>query len=135
MNVKLVGLAMIHKDGNVLIGQRKTKDEFVEYLTWVFPGGEFKTMNFESELKETVKEECGLDIKINSLLFARKYPDAKIPIVVFYFDCSASGGTEVAGGDLNELKWVPGTSVTKYFTTSTSDRVMEFLKHMEDNKL
>jgi len=135
MEIKLVGLAIIHKEGKVLIGQRKEKDEFVEHLSWVFPGGEFATKDFEKELIQTVKKECGLDIKINNLIFARKPSEASIPMVLFYFDCSPIGGQESPEHDLNKLEWIPATLVAKYFSTSVADRIMEFLKNVEDNKL
>ncbi len=130
----LIGLAIIHKDGKVLIGARKEKDEFVEHLSWVFPGGRFESLDLENEIKKTIKEEAGLDVSVNGIASARKIPEAKIDIVAVYFDCAAEG-EEKAGGDLKELKWVPATSVTEYFTTSVSDEVMRYLKNIEESKL
>jgi len=134
MDVLTVGLAIIHKNGNVLIGCRKEKDEFVEHLTWVFPGGKLESLNFEKEIKKLAKEETGLDINFNKIIAVRKTPDAKINIILIYFDC-VSKGIEKPGGDLKELKWVPATSVCKYFTTSVMNEVMIFLKEIEDKKL
>ncbi len=129
----LIGLAIIHKDGKVLIGARKEKDEFVEHLSWVFPGGKIGSLDLESEIKRIVKEEAGLDVSVNGIVSARKIPEAKIDIVAVYFDCEAQG-MEKAGGDLKELKWVPATSVTEHFTTSVSDEVMGYLNRIEESK-
>jgi len=134
----LIGLAIIHKDGKVLIGARKEKDEFVEHLSWVFPGGKIASLDLENEIRKIVKEETGLDVSVNGIASARKIPEAKIDIVAIYFDCAAQGKEqeeEKAGGDLKELKWVPATSVTEYFTTSVSNEVMGHLKRIEENKL
>ncbi|MFZ3077624.1 MAG: NUDIX hydrolase [Candidatus Aenigmatarchaeota archaeon] len=130
----LIGLAIIHKNGKVLIGARKEKDEFVEHLRWVFPGGKIVCADLESEIKKIAKEETGLDVSVNGIASARKIPEAKIDIVAVYFDCAAEGD-EKAGGDLKELKWVPATSVIEYFTTSVSNEVMAYLKRIEENKL
>jgi ADP-ribose pyrophosphatase YjhB (NUDIX family) len=134
-SIKFVAVGIIHKNGKVLIGKRKSKDEFVEHLQWVFPGTEFKSMEVVEALKIAVKEETNLDIKVKNLLHARKSPEAKIDIVLLYFDCAPLSGKEAAGGDLKELKWVPANAVFDYFTTSVSDVVMRFLKEVEDKNL
>jgi len=134
MDVLTVGLAIIHKNGNVLIGCRKEKDEFVEHLTWVFLGGKLESLDFEKEIKKTVKEETNLDIDVNRVIAARRMPESSINAILIYFDC-VGDGIEKAGGDLKELKWVPATSVLKYFTTSVMNEVMIFLKEIEDKKL
>lgn len=129
----LIGLAIIHRDGKVLIGARREKDEFVEHLSWVFPGGRIGGADLESEIKRIAKEEAGLDISVNGIASARKIPEAKIDIVAIYFDCAAQG-TEKAGGDLKELKWVAATGVTEFFTTSVSDEVMGYLRRIEESE-
>ncbi len=131
--ILLIGLAIIHRNGKVLIGARKEKDEFVEHLSWVFPGGKMQSLDLENEIKRIAKEETELDVSVNSIVSARKIPEAKIDIIAVYFDCAAEG-EEKAGGNLKELKWVPATSVTEYFTTSVSNEVMAYLKHIEENK-
>jgi len=134
MDVLTVGLGIVHKNGNVLIGCRKEKDEFVEHLTWVFPGGKLESLDFEKEIKKIVKEETNLDIDANRIVAARRMPESNINAILIYFDCIGEG-IERAGGDLKELKWVPATSVCKYFTTSVMNEVMIFLKEIEDKKL
>jgi len=136
MEFLTVGLAIIHRKGNVLIGKRKEKDELVEHLTWVFPGGRLGSLDFEREIKEIVKLETGLEINVKAIVATRKTPDANLEsnIILIYFDCTSSG-SERAGGDLKELEWMPASSVCEYFTTSVMNEVMSFLKNIEVNKL
>jgi ADP-ribose pyrophosphatase YjhB (NUDIX family) len=132
--IKLIGLGIIHEEGKVLIGKRKDKDEFVESLTWGFPGGEVGG-NIEESLKRIIKEETKLDVEIKELVYVRKPPEPKISIVLFYFDCIPTNRDEKAGGDLVELMWIKPTSVREFFTTSLSDKVMELLRSIEEKKL
>lgn len=128
--VLVVGLGIIAKDGNVLIGQRKDPDPYVKELSWVFPGGRFNSLDFENELTETIKRETGLQIFINQLIHARLIPDSpekKFKIIALYYHCTPVSGKEKAGGSLNKLEWVPAMKVFHYFTTSTADEVVAFL--------
>ncbi|MFH1473820.1 MAG: NUDIX hydrolase [Candidatus Aenigmatarchaeota archaeon] len=134
MEFMVVGLAIIHKNGNVLIGNRKEKDKFVEHLTWVFPGGKLESLDFEREIKEIAKRETGLDIDVKRIIAARIMPESSINAVIVYFECTGKG-IERAGGGLKELKWVPATSVCNYFTTSVMTEIMDFLKNIENNKM
>jgi len=87
----IVGLAIIVKDGKVLIGARKERDLNVENLSWVFPGGRMESLDFASEIKREVKEETGLDVRVKSLVAARVHPDSgfkPVQIVAMYFYCA-----------------------------------------------
>jgi len=134
--VIIVCLAIIERYHKILIGARSEKDKWVENLTWVFPGGRIRSLNFEKQLKREVKKETNLNIKIKNLVSARIHPDSgfkDIQIVALYFHCKAKRGKELPGGDLSELKWVKPSDVFKYFTTSTSDEVTQFLHVLEKN--
>jgi len=131
----VIGLGIVVKNGKVLIGGRKGKDEWVENLTWVFPGGRMDSLNFEKAVKREVKEETGLRVKVENLVAARIHPDSgfkSVQIVALYFHCSPiSDRKEKPGGDLSQLKWVKPTDVFKHFTTSTCDEVTKFLVTLE----
>jgi ADP-ribose pyrophosphatase YjhB (NUDIX family)/Arc/MetJ-type ribon-helix-helix transcriptional regulator len=133
--VLIAGVGIIaNSNGKVLIGLRNTKDKWVENLTWVFPGGKMESLDFEKNVKKKIKEETGLEVKVNSLVASRIHPDAgfkEIQIVIFYFYCTAISGQAKPGGDLVKIKWVRPTSVFKYFTSSTSDDVTKFLYTLE----
>jgi ADP-ribose pyrophosphatase YjhB (NUDIX family) len=131
----VIGLAIIVNDKKVLIGARKEKDEWVENLTWVFPGGQFETLDFENNIVHTVKQKIGLNVQVQSLISARIHPDSgfkPIQIVALYFYCTPIKNTKVRPGEeLKELQWVKPLDVFKYFTTSTNDEVTKFLAMIE----
>ena len=124
--------------GEVLIGARSKKDEWVENLSWVFPGGKLKNLEIEQEVKRLVREETGLVADVKQLIAARVHPDSgfkKVQIVALYFHCTVENDKKIkVGGSLNKLKWVKPLDVFKYFTTSTCDEVTKFLTMLEKEK-
>lgn len=136
LDIITVAVALIINDkGQILIGERKAKDKWVNYLTWVFPGGRLESLDFEKEIQREIKEETGLDVHVNTLVDSRIHPDSgfkRTQIVILYFYCTPqSKNKPKPGGDLKKLKWVKPSGVFGYFTTSTSDEVTKFLHSME----
>jgi len=126
----VIGIALISRSGKVLIGLRKTTDRYVKNLSWTFPTGKFYTLDFESELKKSVKIEVGLTAKVFRLIHARLIPDSpgkKVRIVALYYHCKTIPAKPKPGGDFKQLKWVPAADVTRFFTTSVADEIMNFL--------
>jgi len=135
LDVIVVGLGIVAKNGKVLIGQRSKKDPWVENLTWVFPGGQMHTLHFGDELKKSIQIETGLDIEVKSLVTSRIHPDSgfkNVQIITLYFYCQPlPDGKETAGKKFKKLKWVKPSDVFKYFTTSVSDETTRFLMMLE----
>ncbi len=135
----IVGLAMITKNGKVLIGKRGEKDPNIRNLTWVFPGGRIETLNFSRDVTDRIKEETGLNVKVGKLIHARVHPDnlnKNLNIVALYFHCEVVSGKEKPGArsgsvPLTQLRWVKPMDVVRYFTASTADEVMRFLASVE----
>jgi 8-oxo-dGTP pyrophosphatase MutT (NUDIX family) len=137
--VIIIALAIIEDNGKILIGAREGKDQWVDNLTWVFPGGKMDTLDFNAEIVKEVEEETGMKVKPLNLVAARVHPDSgfkDVQIVALYFHCKLLNGKQkkIPGGDLTKLKWVKPTEVFKYFTTSTCDDVTKFLAVMEKSK-
>lgn len=128
-------LAIIHKDGKILIGRRED-DPYIKELTWCFPGGRpTYDKPLEESLKEEIKKKTNLDIKVKKLIFARTYPEKREFLSLYYlceyYLCEPVEGIEKPGEKFKELKWVKPTEVTKYFTTSIDPFILEFLKKLE----
>lgn len=125
-------LAIIYKDGKILVGKRKGTDPYIKELTWTFPGGRlYHTKSLEDSLKAEVKKKTNLDVEIKKLVFARVWPEKKEFLLLYYY-CEPTGGTEKAGEKFTEIKWVKPTEVTEYFTSSVDLEIMEFLRQLEE---
>ena len=133
--VIIVGLGVIIKDGRLLIGARKEKDRWVENLSWVFPGGQLKTLDFADELKRTILAETGLGVRVKSLIASRIHPDSgfkDVQVVALYFYVEpVTEKKEKAANGLAKLKWIKPSDAFKHFTTSVTDEVTKFLMMIE----
>lgn len=132
-NFTVIVLGIVYHKGKVLIGRRKEKDEHIEQLTWVFPGGRPRHEELDIAAKREVKEETGLSVNSIKLLFARTYPEKRNLLSLFYL-CEVDNNNATAGGDLAELKWVRPTEVKDYFTTSIHPNIFKFLQDLENEK-
>ena len=131
-DVIVCGLAIIDRgDGNIVIGLKDKEDPFVKDLTWVFPGGRLKSMDFSNEIKDIVREKVNLEVEIKDIVHTRLIPDVhqdETRVVAMYFYCELKEGEGEARKGYSEIKWIPATDVFKYFTTSTASEIVEILK-------
>ncbi len=128
--VLVIGIAVINRKDRVLVGLRKQKDNLIRNLSWTFPSGKFSSLDFENDMEKTIRIETGFQAKVLRLVHARVIPDSpkrKIKIIAIYYHCKILSGTARPGHDFSEIKWVPAADVPKYFTTSVSDEIMNFL--------
>jgi len=126
-------LAIIYKNGKILIGKRKP-DPYIKQLKWSFPGGRLhygKTI--ESSLKVEVKKKTNLKIKIHKLVFARTFGTIKIEFLNLYYFCTPLGSINNAraGEKFTEIMWIKPSHVTKYFKPPAHPFVLKFLKKLE----
>ena len=126
----IVGVgAIIIRNGRILIVKRKSEPGKGK---WSVPGGlvELGETVGQAVVRE-VKEECGLDVEVDSLidvvdsLTKDERGDIKYHFVILDFFVKLKGGKLKPGDDAEEVKWVPLKEVEKYDLTKT---FREFLK-------
>jgi|SRR3989344_1946038 len=126
----VIGVAIVNKKDQVLIGLRRTNDKLVKDLHWTFPSGKMDNLNFDANIIKSAKLETGLIVKPLHLIHARLIPDSlhkSVRIVALYYHCRILSGKQRPSHNFKELKWVPATEVNRHFTTSVSDEIMHFL--------
>lgn len=126
----VIGIAIISKNSQTVIGKRRDRDPLIKDLVWTWPSGKFESLDFDKQMTVTVKRETGLNIKPMAIIHARLIPDSpakKVRVVALYFHCKLLSGQLRSGGDFSQTKWVPALEINKYFTTSVCDEVMNFL--------
>ena len=82
--VLLQGIVYNPETKKILIGKREN-DPNLPKLTWCFPGGK---LNFDEELedalKKIIKEKTGVDVESLGTIFAKKYPEKKDFLSIYY---------------------------------------------------
>lgn len=112
--------------GNVLLTRRKN-DPFAGY--WDFPGGFMDHGESpEAALRRELREETGLDVKIERLvgMFPGRYPmnDEPIHILSIAYLLSVNGGKLAAGDDAEEARWFPMGKIPKNLAFNNSDKII-----------
>ncbi len=121
-------LAVICKDGRVLIGRREN-DPYIKKLTWSFPGGRPTYEDLEKSLVLEVKKKTNLKVKIKDVIFAKTYPENR-QFLSIYFTAEIIGGKERAGEKFKELKWVKPSELKTHFTTSLHPKLYKIISKL-----
>ena len=100
-----VAVAIIRRDGSVLVCQRKKSARYG--LKWEFPGGKVEDGESESDcLKRELKEELGIEAEIGSLYHRQEYeyPDSG-SFDVFYYRVRSFRGN-VQNRAFESFRWI-----------------------------
>jgi ADP-ribose pyrophosphatase YjhB (NUDIX family) len=100
-------------------------------LTWSFPGGKLAYKeDMEFYLKEEILKKTWMEVTPNDVVFAKTYPEDRSFLSVYYL-CTPTGGTLKAGWSFQDVRRVKPIEVEKYFTTSLSPKLLEYLKTLK----
>lgn len=128
--VNVLGIVYNPKTRKILIGRREN-DPLVKELKWSFPGGRpGYERDLEEYLKLEIKKKTGLEVEIREIILARKPPENK-EFLLLYYRCDVLGGKEKAGEKFAELKWIKPTEIRKYSTTTMDEKLLDYLKNLE----
>ncbi len=109
----LVVAALIERDGQVLIGQRKRNDRHP--LKWEFPGGKVESGESpRAALARELQEELQVEARIGPEVarYEHAYPK-RAPILIIFFRVEAFSGDPVAH-EFEQIAWVPPERLPEY---------------------
>ncbi|MFH0984117.1 MAG: (deoxy)nucleoside triphosphate pyrophosphohydrolase [Candidatus Omnitrophota bacterium] len=120
-----VGCAIIHRNGQLLIAQRRLDDSFGGY--WEFPGGKReKDETIEDCLAREASEELGIEIFPEKLLCNRVHGTSERKISLFFYFCKWMSG-EPRTIDCKDFKWVTREDIRRYTLLPGDLEVLEDL--------
>lgn len=120
-----VAVAVIERDGQILIAQRKPQDSFGG--RWEFPGGKLNPgESLEACLAREIQEELGLVIQVGQLLkvVEHRYPHRLIRL--HCFSCRVLEG-EPRAIECTAWRWVAPSELNQYPFPPASDPLIEML--------
>jgi len=121
-----VSAALIRKRKEFIICQRKEKDRFA--LLWEFPGGKCrKNESFKECIEREIKEELGIEIKVEKLLGIFKDEDKNLKICVHLFLSSIKKGIPTPC-DCKDFSWITLKEVKKYKFAPLDRKILLFLE-------
>lgn len=123
--MRVVAALIKNLSGKYLIGKRLagTRKE-----RWEFPGGKVKPGENEREtLKRELREELGIEVKVERKLgeINFSYPDIEITLVGYICKTSSK---EIKSKDHSSVAWVSLEEIKNYDLCEADQKLLEFLK-------
>ncbi len=109
---KINVIALIKKDNVFILGKKKKQENHPLSGLWHIPGGKVcEDENEEDALKREMKEEIGVEIKVDKFLGERIDENNRLKFK--WYLCSLPSNNVTAGGDLTEIKYVSAKNLIK----------------------
>jgi len=128
MEIRRGVIAIVEKDGKILMGKKKHKPGHFLSDAWHFPGGKSEEgESAEETLHREMKEELGVEIQIIKKIceYEAMYQDKKIIGTVFH--CKTND-EPIAGDDLVEIGYFDYEGILKTHDKATFDRLPNEVK-------
>jgi 8-oxo-dGTP diphosphatase len=107
-----VTAAVLEKDGNIIIAQRKSGDRLAG--KWEFPGGKIEPRETPEQcLRRELKEEFDIEVTIGEYLGSNVYHYDHISIELMAYRAFWVGGT-IAMNDHNAYRWVSVAQLAEF---------------------
>jgi 8-oxo-dGTP diphosphatase len=109
----MVVAAVIERDGQILIGQRRAGDRHP--LKWEFPGGKVEPYeNPRDALRRELREELGIDASIGPeiLRYEFQYPHRSPILLIFHHVTEFVG--EMRNGVFEQVRWEARERLPRY---------------------
>ena len=105
--IVVVVKGVILNEGKVLIAQRSMDDEFGGG-TWECVGGKIEFgEELESALLREIKEEVGLDVTVNKILYATTFKtNPSRQLVILTYLCECKNKNVILSNEHSDYKWV-----------------------------
>ncbi len=118
---------LIWQDGRLLISKRPAGSHLAGF--WEFPGGKQEIgETLEECLEREIKEELGIEVRVEKLLFTvgHEYDNRKISL--YLFSCTQLSG-EPEPLECEEVRWIHPKDLMQYRLPPPDRHILQFLKN------
>lgn len=125
------GMGIVQRDGYILIGKLRKENPLIPRLKWTFPIVEINEGESpRTALKNLFNNNLGLKVSIEKFLL--KYvPSENTRVEQYYYELKGASGNIISSKDYSEFCWIKPTQVLKFFKTSISKELMDYLRTLE----
>ncbi|UCF57119.1 MAG: 8-oxo-dGTP diphosphatase MutT [Deltaproteobacteria bacterium] len=124
-----VTAGLLWRDGSVLITKRPEGSHLAGF--WEFPGGKQESgETLEECLEREIKEELGIDVRAQNLLFTAEHEYESRIVSLYLFLCTHLGG-ELEPLECDEIRWVHPEDLTQYRFPPPDLKIIQFLQKWE----
>ncbi len=124
-------VGILQKDGYILIGKLRKENPLIPRMEWTFP---FKKIQEGESPRKTINKFFNEELKLNADVkkFLIKYtPSENAKIEQYFYELKCNFGNPVSSKDFSKFMWIKPTQILKYFETSISKEIMDYLQFLE----
>lgn len=130
MAIKWV-VGVVNRDGRVLIAKLRNKEALIPRLQWMFP---YTPLKEEESPRTAIKRlfggELGINVEVGKFLL-KSVPSENPKIEQYFYEVKYKSGNVINSKEFLEFSWILPTQIIKYFTTSVSRDLMDYLNFLE----
>jgi len=124
-------VGVLNRDSRVLIAKIRSKELLIPRMQWAFP---YTTLRDEESPRTAIKRlfnnELGMNIEVGKFL-VKVIPSENPKVEQYFYEVKYRAGNVINSKDFSEFTWILPTQVLKYFTTSISRDLMDYLNFLE----
>jgi 8-oxo-dGTP pyrophosphatase MutT (NUDIX family) len=129
MTIKWI-VGILNRDDRVLIAKLRNKNLLIPRMQWMFP---YTLLKEEESPRKAIQRlflnELGLGIEVGR--FILKYTPSENPkIEQYFYDVKFKAGNVINSKEFSEFSWILPNQIMKYFTTSVSRDLMDYLNSL-----
>lgn len=126
-----VTAAVIRQDNRILICQRARDDDYA--LLWEFPGGKLEEGETSEQcIVREIKEELGIDIRVNHILAVTKHNDGEQDVHFTFYEVDIIDG-DVTLNVHESAVWAPLNTLTEYDFMAADRPIVDLLLQKKYN--
>lgn len=131
---------IVTRSGQVLIGKKEKVEGHSVSGQFHFPGGHLdRGEQPEETVEREIKEETDLDVEVHQLIdvYTGNEEENTEDMLRIIFHCEAGNGSEAAGDDLVDLKWVSPENLNRELgeheteVIENREKIQNFLHKLE----
>lgn len=124
-------MCIVEKDGDILLTKLRGRNALIPRMEWTFPFVVLKEEESPRLAVQRIFNNIKLNVKVGKFLV--KYVPSENPKVEEYFyDAKCERGFPIASEEFSQFIWIRPTQIAKYFSTSISSDVMDYLRSLEE---
>ncbi len=123
---KQIGVAVIGKQGKILIDRRKPKGEMAGF--WEFPGGKIEAGETVEEcIKREIKEELDIEIIVGDRLTTIAHAYENFNLTLYVHDCLHLSG-EPQPLECEEIRWIEPEHLNRFQFPPANQQIIHLLQ-------
>jgi hypothetical protein len=129
MTIKWVSCIAV-RDGSILLAKLRNKNPLIVRLQWTFPFVPLQEGESPRIAVQRLFESIKLNVNVGKFL-VKFVPSENPKIEQMFYDVNCKRGFPQPSDQFSQFVWIRPMQILKYYTTSISSDVMDYLRSLD----